>query len=29
VKLLLAKGAHQQYTVVDPANRLVVMGTNR
>lgn len=29
VKLLLQRGAHQQYTVVDPNNRLVVMGTNR
>ena len=29
VKLLLQRGAHQQYTVVDPNNRLVIMGTNR
>jgi len=29
VKLLLLRGAHLQYTVVDPNNRLVVMGTNR
>lgn len=29
VKLLIQRNAHQQYTVVDPNNRLVVMGANR
>lgn len=29
VKLLLARGAQQIYTVVDPANRVVVMGANK
>jgi ankyrin repeat protein len=29
VKLLLSKGAAQPYTILDPANQIVVMGLNK